>query len=123
MDKQTSKKLTKKQAEKFKERFALQSLELAGMTQALIKRRIERALLCEDELDKFITELLYHAQRCEDKGKSKAVISRLELLKIEDITKLASLMKSLYDKDLSGEKSNTGGAPEQIKLKFEDIYE
>jgi hypothetical protein len=117
---QRKRRLTKKRLEKYKEQFNMQSMEIAGLAQSLIKRRIERALHNEAELDKLMDELLYHAERADDKAKSKAIISRFDCLKIEDLTKLASILKVMWDKDISPseDKSDT---PRQ--LKFEDLYD
>ena len=113
-------RLTKKRLERYKEQFNMQSMEIAGLAQSLIKRRIERALKNEAELDKLMEELLYHTERSEDKAKSKSIISRFDSLKIEDLTKLASVLKIMWDKDLS--PSDEKEAPIR-QLKFEDIYD
>lgn len=113
-------KVTKRSAEKCKERFALQSMEIVGLAQAIIKRRLERALICEEELDCLMQTLLHLTEVCEDKGKSKAIISKFDSLRIEDITKLASLIKSMGDKELTCRTESKES--EQIKMKFEDLY-
>ena len=121
MKKGTASHLTKRRKEKFKEQFALRSLEIAGLTQTLIKRRIERALFHEEELDAFMKELLSHSEACGDKTRSRAILSRFEAIRIEDITKLASLVKSMYSMDDAEEDAQI--KTEQIKMKFEDYYE
>ena len=57
-------KVTKRSAEKCKERFALQSMEIVGLAQAIIKRRLERALICEEELDCLMQTLLHLTEVC-----------------------------------------------------------
>ena len=120
MNKVKAIKVTKRSAEKCKEHFALQSMEIVGLAQAIIKRRLERALFCEEELDCLMQTLLHHAEVCEDKGKSKTIISKFDSLRIEDITKLASLIKSMGDRELTGRTEIKEG--EQVKIKFEDLY-
>ena len=117
---QRKRRLTKKRLEKYKEQFSMQSMEIAGLAQSLIKRRIERAIYNEAELDKLMEELLYHAERADDKAKSKAIVSRFDSLKIEDLTKLASILKVMWDKDPSPSEEKSD-MPRQ--LKFEDLYE
>lgn len=114
-------RLTKKRAEKYKEQLSLQAIEIAGMAQSLIKRRIERALCSERELDDLMNELLCHAKACNDKAKSKAIISKFDSLRIEDITKLASLIKSLGATDICDGEQKEGN--KQLKMKFEDFYD
>lgn len=120
-DEKSGRRLTKKQTEKLKEQLCAQSLEIAGMAQALIKRRIERAFLCERELDKFMEEMLRHADEVGDKSKSKAIIAKLDALKIEDVTKLSSLMKAMLEKSPLPSPEPEEKAPRQ--LRFEDYYD
>ena len=69
-----------------------------------------------------MNELLYHAERCEDKANSKSIISRFDLIKIEDLTKLSSVLKSVcqWDTKRDGADNKDEGAKQ---LKFEDIYD
>ncbi len=117
---QRKRRLTKKRLEKYKEQFNMQSMEIAGLAQSLIKRRIERALHNEAELDKLMEELLFHAERTDDKAKSKSIISRFDALKMEDLTKLASILKVMWDKDIAPSEERDS-PPRQ--LKFEDFYD
>ena len=121
MTKKRTPRITRKRAEKYKEQLSLTSLEIAGKAQELIKLRIERALHSERELDEFMNELLCHAKCCEDKAKSKAIISKFDSLRIEDITKLASLIKTLCGMDFQGGAIKDEAT--QIQMKFEDYYE
>lgn len=121
MNEKRTPRITRKRAEKYKEQLSLTSLEIAGKAQELIKLRIERALHSERELDEFMNELLIHAGECNDKAKSKAIISKFDSLRIEDITKLASLVKSLCSMDLQGDERKDEAT--QIQMKFEDYYE
>ena len=91
-------RLTKKRLEKCKEQFNMQSVEIAGLAQSLIKRRIERALYNEAELDRLMEELLRHADIAEDKAKSRSIISKFEAIRIEDLTKLSSVLKAMWDR-------------------------
>ena len=75
MNEKRTPRITKKRAEKYKEQLNLGSIEIASKAQELIKLRIERALHSERELDEFMNELLIHAGECNDKAKSKAIIS------------------------------------------------
>ena len=115
-------RLTKKQAERCKEMLEINAVEIASLIQELIRKRIERALDSEKELDQLMKELLYHAERCEDKAKSKSIISRFDLIKIEDLTKLSSVLKSVcqWDTKRDGADNKDEGAKQ---LKFEDIYD
>ena len=117
---QKKRRLTKKRLDKYKEQFSMQSMEIAGLAQSLIKRRIERALNNEAELDKLMDELLFHAERCEDKARSKAIISRFDALKIEDLTKLASVLKAMWDKDPTHSEPKESSIRQ---LKFEDLFD
>jgi len=117
---QSRRRLTKKRLEKYKEQFSMQSVEIAGLAQSLIKRRIERALHNEAELDRLMEELLYHTERCDDKAKSRSIVAKFDSLKIEDLTKLSSILKVMWDKDAFPTESNES-LPHQ--LKFEDVYD
>ena len=117
---QKRRRLTKKRLDRYKEQYSMQSMEIASLAQSLIKRRIERALQNEAELDRFMEELLYHAERTEDKAKSKSIISRFDALKIEDLTKLSSVLKALGDKDPIFKDQDD---PSPRQLKFEDLFD
>ena len=91
-------------------------MEIAGLAQSLIKRRIERALKNERELDEFMNELLRHAECCDDRSRSKAIIAKFDALRIEDLTKLSSVLKSMNEKEMTVKES----AGER-QIKFEDI--
>ena len=115
-------RLTKRQAERCKEGLEINAVEIASLIQELIRRRIERALKSEKELDEFMRELLSHGENCEDKSRSKAIISKFEQIRIEDLTKLTSVLKAVYQWDTK--KDQTDSRDEDIKqLKFEDIYD
>ncbi len=114
--------LTQKQASRCKERLEINAIEIASLIQDLIRRRIKRALENEQELDDFMKELLYHAESCEDKAKSKAIISKFDTIRIEDLTKLSSILKTVYqwDSKKDSDEDRDGGVKQ---LKFEDIYD
>ena len=115
-------RLTKRQAERCKEGLEINAVEIASLIQDLIRRRIERALKSEKEFDEFMRELLYHGENCEDKSRSKAIISKFEQIRIEDLTKLTSVLKAVYQWDTK--KDQTDSRDEDIRqLKFEDIYD
>ncbi|MBQ8392792.1 MAG: hypothetical protein IJX51_03360 [Clostridia bacterium] len=122
-ERKSGKRLTKKRIEKYKEQYSLEAMEIAGLAQTLIKRRIERAILCEEELDRFMEELLRHAEVSGDKAKSRAIISKFEALKIEDLTKLSSVMKAMNDKDILSSQEDKTEDEKIVQLKFEDLYD
>ena len=115
-------RLTKKQAERCREALETNAVEIAYLIQDLIRRRIERALKSEKELDEFMKELLYHAENCDDKSRSKAIVSKFEAIRIEDLTKLTSVLKTVCQWE--AKKDPTDGKDENMKqLRFEDIYD
>ena len=97
------------------------SLEIAHLAKEVIRRRLERALTMEKELDKMMEELLSCAAVAEDKGAARAILSRFDAIRIEDLSKVMSVLKSCSSADgIYGEDEPSA---ENGKMKFEDIYE
>ncbi len=102
--------------------FSYHALEIASIAQEVVKRRMERALYCEGELDSFMKSLLKCAEVAEDKAAAKSILSRFEAIKIEDLSKVMSVLKACYDPNVLNGKEEGDGDTEDGRLKFEDVY-
>ena len=98
--------------------FSFRSLEIASLAQEVVKRRMERALYCERELDSMMNALVRCAELCEDKAEAKSILSRFDALKIEDLSKVMNVLKSCSLRDEADTEADT----EDGKFKFEDLY-
>ena len=117
-------KVSERNYKKKMKEFAYGALEIASLAQEVVKRRMERALKAEDELDKLMAYLLQCAEIAEDKGAAKSILSRFEAIKVEDLSKVMTVLKSSYDQSsLDSEKAEDRDKDGDIsKLRFEDMY-
>lgn len=103
-----------------KKRFVADAWRLIDKTKTLLERRIDRALINEDELDELIAEVdktkeLPNEQR-------KAMCQKLKAMKLEQTKELAVVLGTLYDKQALANKEATSIIDGDITLKkFEDF--
>ena len=120
MDKRPRKsRVTEKNAGRKRKELSLGALEIASLAQEVIRQRMERALQKETELDELMELMLKCATVAEDKAAAKAIITRFDAIKIEDVSKVLSILKACASVDSDAKESVEG---ESIKLKFEDLY-
>ena len=102
-----------------KEEFVNDAWGLIEKCNSLLSRRVTRALEREEEMDKLFIEAIDESTPAE---RRKAIVNLLATLKMEDTTKISTILGTLYDKQALACREATsivGGAVE-IK-KFEDL--
>lgn len=101
-----------------KRAFVLHAWELIEKTETILARRIERATNSEAVLDEIVKEINADGELTPDK--KKTIISKLSLVRLENVKELAVVLGTLYDKQALACKESTqiigGDAP-----KFEDF--
>jgi uncharacterized protein YjcR len=92
---------------KQKERFIAEAWSIIGDAQSIIRRRMGRALLSEDAID----ELVYEVENSSDEEISReekaALIRKLRAISCEDLSKVATVMGTMYDKAALASKEAT----------------
>lgn len=101
----------KKQAE-----FVNNAWDIIENAQSLLARRIERALNNEDQLDKLLKEILSLDYKELSQDERKALYKKMNVIKVEDVGKIATIIGTLYDKQALA----TGEPTSNIHLKLED---
>ena len=112
-------RVTEKNLGRKKRELSLVALEIAATAQEVIRQRMERALKRETELDSALESLIRCAEMAEDKAAAKSVLARFDAIKLEDISKVLSILKACTLAELESAEADEG---ESCKLKFEDMY-
>jgi len=112
-------RVTEKNLGRKRRELSFGALEIAATAQEVIRQRLERALQRERELDEMMEALLNCAAIAEDKAAAKSVLARSDAIRIEDISKVLSILKACAAVELDGAES---AEAEVAKLKFEDMY-
>lgn len=103
-----------------RQEFIENAWECVGKAQKLLYKRLERAI--NDE--KIIDELIEVAKNDEDLDliERRALLSKLAVIKLEDVAKLATVIGTMYDKQAlaSNEPTSIQGGEVTIK-RFEDL--
>lgn len=98
-------------------------LRAVTLSERLIVRRLERALLNEGEIDALLDFCAEFAKKAGATEKEKKeLFSKIESLRCEDLSKLVGLIGMLCEKEalLSGAPS-TAGAEAPVVCRFEDL--
>ncbi len=101
-----------------KRAFVASAWELIEKTEAILARRVERAANSEAVLDEIVSEIVEEGELTPDK--KKAILTKLSLVRLENVKELAVLLGTLYDKQALACKESTqifGGE----ERKFEDF--
>lgn len=93
--------------QKQKEMFIAEAWAIIGNSQNLIRRRIERALNSEDAIDELISEVEATSDEELSRETKKALIKKLRFISCEDISKVATVMGTMYDKAALASKEAT----------------
>ena len=118
MDKRPRKsRVTEKNVGRRRRELSLGALEIASLAQEVIRQRMERALQKEKELDELMELMLKCAATADDKAAAKAIIARFDAIKIEDVSKVLSILKACSSVD-----ADRYEADDSPQLKFEDLY-
>ena len=86
-------RVTEKNLGRKRRELSFGALEIAATAQEVIRQRLERALQRERELDEMMEALLNCAAIAEDKAAAKSVLARFDAIRIEDISKVLSILK------------------------------
>ncbi len=103
-----------------KKQFINNAWDIISKAQNLLERRLNRAIECEDEIDRLIDELIEDDDLGEQQR--KAILSKLKSLKLEDTRELSTVLGTLYDKQALANKEATSIVEGNIGVKkFEDL--
>ena len=98
-------------------------LRAVSLSERLLLRRLERALLCEDEIDALLALCAeYAAELGVSEKEKKELLLRVEALRCEDLSKLVGMIGLLLDKEavLRGSEGGGGGGASSV-CRFEDL--
>lgn len=106
---------------KKKEEFVENAWGLIGKIRTLLERRLDRALNCEDILDKLVDEITKLDRKELTDAQRKALYSKMYSIKVESVKELAVVLGTLYDKQALANKEATAIVEGNIAVKkFED---
>ncbi len=102
---------------KKKAEFVDNAWSIINSAQSLLKRRLERALNSEDEIDQLVDEITQLEDKELTQEQRKALYRRISLIKVEDVGKIATVLGTLYDKQALANDEPT----ERFEVKLEDL--
>ena len=97
--------------------FAKKAWDMIEATQALIERRIQRAIHKEDVLDELISMVAENTKLTADAREK--IVNKISALRLDDLRALSSILATLYDKQalaIGDPTLNVEGA-----VKFEEL--
>lgn len=92
---------------KKKKEFVNNSWNIIGRAQELLKRRIDRALDNEDQLDQLVNEITQLEGEDLSQDQRKALYKKMSVIKIDDVSKVATVLGTLYDKQALANNERT----------------
>lgn len=104
--------------------FIKNSWEILSLSQTLLKKRLKRAEKNEKAIDMLIEEISSIPQGELSDEERHSIAKNLAALKIDDMSKLSTVISSVYDKAALAEGKTTlniGGELETSVKKFEDL--
>jgi len=102
---------------KKKEEFVNNAWVVIENAQELLKRRLERALNSEDEIDQIVEEINQLEDKELTQEQRKALYRRISAIKVEDVGKIATVLGTLYDKQALVNNEPTG----RVEVQLEDL--
>ncbi len=96
-----------KQRQKQKEMFIAEAWRIIGNAQHIIRRRIERAINSEDAIDTLIYEVENMSDDELSRDQRKSLVKKLRAISCEDLSKVAVVMGTMYDKAALASKEAT----------------
>lgn len=90
-----------------KETFIADAWKIIGDAQDIIKRRIQRAIHSEEAIDTLIDEVANIPDEELSRDARKAIVKKLNAISCEEISKLAVVMGTMYDKAALASKEAT----------------
>ncbi len=102
-----------------KEEFARNAWDIIDKANELLKRRIERALEYEDEIDEIVDEVANANKLTIPPEEKKALFSKLRTIKVDDIREIATVIGTIYDKQALANKEATSIVEGGITVEFD----
>ena len=99
---------------KKKAEFVQEAWKTIEAAQTLLARRIGRALNNEDAIDELVEEILRQDDLSQEER--KAIYRKYSAIKVEDISKLTTVIGTLYDKQALANDEPTG----RVDVRLED---
>ena len=98
-------------------------LRAVNLSERLLVRRLERALLCEDDIDALLSCVRdYGTDVGVSEKEKKELVLRVEALRCEDLSKLVGMIGMLLEKEAlleGGRREGSGDVP--AVCRFEDL--
>lgn len=103
---------------KKKEEFVQEAWKTIEAAQTLLARRIGRALTNEDAIDELVAEITQQDENALplSQEERKAIYRKYSAIKVEDISKLTTVIGTLYDKQALANDEPTG----RVDVRLED---
>lgn len=104
----------------YKKNFVNRSWDIINKAQQVLERRMERVIEHEAEIDELIGEVMSDS---DVKGKERdALIAKMRAIKVDDVSKIAVVLGTLYDKQALANKEPTEVVEGNLQVKkFEDF--
>ena len=109
--------------QKKKEQFVKDAWAMIEKTNTILKRRLDRAIESENEIDKLLDEIMQLNHIELTNAQRKALYARISVLKIEDVRALSTVLGTLYDKQALANKEATQIVEGEIAFKKFEDYE
>lgn len=104
---------------KKKQEFVDEAWGIINQAQKLLKRRFERALINETQLDELIDEIMQLESKDLSTEQRKSLYKKMATIKIEDVGKIATVLGTMYDKQALANDEPT----ERVNVRLEDLLE
>lgn len=93
-----------------KEVFIAEAWGIIGDAQEVLRRRLKRALTSEDAIDELIRIVEEVPEDDMNDAEKKGLIKKLRAISCEDLSKMAAVMGTMYDKAALASKDASPGA-------------
>ncbi len=106
---------------KNKERFVEDAWKIIDLSKSLLERRLARAIESEDSIDELLDEITKLDNKQLTDSQRKALYSKIAVIKVDDISKIATVLGTVYDKQALANKEATAIVEGKVTIKkFED---
>ena len=103
-----------------KEKFVAEAWQIVADAQAVIGRRVVRALNSEDEIDRIIEEVEATPDEELSRDARASLIRKLQAIRLDDLSKVAVVMGTMYDKaTLASKQAEAEGADSESLENFD----
>lgn len=101
---------------KQKELFITDAWRVIGDAQEVLRRRLERALSQEDAIDEIISEVMDTPDAELSRDAKNSLIKKLSVLRCDDLSKVAVVLGTMYDKAALAAKDTTADGGDSSSL-------